>query len=289
MKETFCGKSCEGCEYKEQLSCPGCRIGPGRRIYGDCGIAKCCTSKGHQDCTTCDFGESCGKLRGRHRMAENRIHTMEAVKAREEAVSKCAPILGKWLSILFWLVIFSTVASLLTNETIAAVIPGNLLPGRILDAAVTLIYGLVLLKLSQVERQYRKAAGCVLICGLIDVVLACIVGGGEQPNWILAITLPEAILAVVGIYQEYMAHSAAVGWVDSDLAEHWETLWKVYIGLYGAMFGSIVLILIAKILGLLVLLASIIGILVVSVMRLVLLYKTAKAYRTYRSTACPTE
>lgn len=289
MSDTFCGKTCEGCEYQERLNCPGCRVGPGRRLYGDCRIAKCCIEKGHQNCVTCGFYESCGNLRGKHRMAENRHKSIESAKAREEAVAKCAPILGKWLWILFWLVIPSTIASFLTNENIASVIPGNLLPGRILDAAVTLAYGLVLLKLSRLEQQYQAAAGCTLLCGIVDVVLAVIVGGGEQPNWVLAITLPAAAVSMVGVYKEFMAHSAAVSWVDSDLAEHWETLWKVFIGLYCALFGSIVVFFISQILGALILLAAAIGILVVSVMRLVLLYQTAKAFRTYRSTAYPAE
>ena len=48
MAETYCGKVCRECEQKEALSCPGCKLGPGKLYGGDCELAKCCREKGNR-------------------------------------------------------------------------------------------------------------------------------------------------------------------------------------------------------------------------------------------------
>ena len=52
--------------------------------------------------------------------------------------------------------------------------------------------------------------------------------------------------------------------------------------MYGAMLGSILIIVIIPILGLLVTLAAAIGLIVVSILKLVYLYRTAKLFRDYQ-------
>lgn len=68
MAETYCGKSCLECGQKDVLNCPGCKAGPGKQYGGDCELAKCCRSKGHQECSTCGFNGNCGTLRSKDRM-----------------------------------------------------------------------------------------------------------------------------------------------------------------------------------------------------------------------------
>lgn len=65
MGDTYCGKLCEDCQFKDNLQCPGCKTGPGKTWMTECELAKCCMDKGHQNCTTCSYSTSCGKLRGR--------------------------------------------------------------------------------------------------------------------------------------------------------------------------------------------------------------------------------
>ena len=55
MAETYCGKSCVECPRKEELSCPGCKMGPGKQFNGQCELAKCARDKGHETCESCIF------------------------------------------------------------------------------------------------------------------------------------------------------------------------------------------------------------------------------------------
>ena len=281
MSETYCGKSCSECTKKEQLNCSGCKTGPGRQFGGDCELAKCIRSKGHETCDTCGFKDNCGTLRSRDNMPDYRIRKVEAEEMRKAAIAKRAPVLGKWLWIIFWLIIPSTIGSLMSNESTAKILPGLFMPGQIINAVCSLTYGAILLKLGSEEDRYRTAGICALITGGVSAVVAIITGSAEEATWTLLFTLPAAVVAMVGEYNEYMAHSAVLSGVDNELSEKWEVLWKWYIGLFGVMIGSILVMLIIPILGALAILVAAIGTIVVSILKLVYLYRTAKIFREY--------
>lgn len=281
MAETYCGKSCAECTKKEQLNCSGCKTGPGRQFGGDCELAKCIRSKGHETCDTCGFKGNCGTLRSRDSMPDYRIRKIEAEEMRKAAIAKRAPVLGKWLWIIFWLIIPSTIGSLMANESTAKILPGLFMPGQIINAICSLAYGAILLKLGSEEDRYRTAGICALIAGASSALAAIINGGSDGATWILIFTIPAAIVAMVGEYNEYMGHSAVLSGVDNELSEKWEVLWKWYIGLFGVMIGSILVMLIIPILGALAILAAAIGTIVVSILKLVYLYRTAKIFREY--------
>lgn len=281
MAETYCGKSCAECTKKEQLNCSGCKTGPGRQFGGDCELAKCIRSKGHETCDTCGFKGNCGTLRSRESMPDYRIRKIEAEEMRKAAIAKRAPVLGKWLWIIFWLIIPSTIGSLMANESTAKILPGLFMPGQIINAICSLTYGAILLKLGSEEDRYRTAGICALIAGGVSAIVAIVTGAAEEATWTLLFTLPAAVVAMVGEYNEYMAHSAVLSGVDNELSEKWEVLWKWYIGLFGVMIGSILVMLIISILGALAILAAAIGTIVVSILKLVYLYRTAKIFREY--------
>lgn len=281
MAETYCGKSCAECTKKEQLNCSGCKTGPGRQFGGDCELAKCIRSKGHETCDTCGFKGNCGTLRSRESMPDYRIRKIEAEEMRKATIAKRTPVLGKWLWIIFWLIIPSTIGSLMANESTAKILPGLFMPGQIFSAICSLTYGAILLKLGSEEDRYRTAGICALIAGASSALAAIINGGSDGATWILIFTIPAAIVALVGEYNEYMAHSAVLSGVDNELSEKWEVLWKWYIGLFGVMIGSILVMLIIPILGALAILAAAIGTIVVSILKLTYLYRTAKIFREY--------
>lgn len=282
MTDTYCGKNCTDCSQKEALSCPGCKAGPGKRYGANCQLAKCCIAKGHQDCSTCGFHEHCSTLQRKDSMPSSRLAAIEAETERKAALAKRAPILGKWLWILFWLVIPSTIASVLGNDTVIEWVPALFVPSLVLSAICSFTYGGILVKLGSEEAQYRTAGICSLISGSVSLLIACVSGGAEAPNWTLLFSLPAAIIALVGEYNEFSAHSKVLSDLDDTLSADWNSLWKWFIGTYGAMMGSILIILIAPILGLLVLIAAAIGLIVVSIIKLVYLYKTAKLFREYK-------
>lgn len=281
MAETYCGKSCADCEQKEQLNCPGCKTGPGRQFGGDCELAKCVRSKGHETCQTCGFKGNCGTLRSCDHMPNYRCRKMQAEEMRKAAIAKRASILGKWLWIFFWLFIPGNVAGLMTNESIVEVIPVLSIPGHIISVAVTLAYGLILVKLASIEDRYRTAGICYLVANGVNVLLPLLSEVGGSSTWTLLITLPAAVVALVSTYNEYMAHSAVLTGVDNDLSEKWCKLWKWEIGLMGTMVGSLLVAFIIPLLGALAVLACAIGTIVVGILKLVYLYRTAKIFREY--------
>ena len=281
MAETYCGKTCAECTKKEQLNCSGCKVGPGRQFGGDCELSKCVRDKGHETCDTCSFKGNCGTLRSRESMPDYRIRKIEAEEQRKAAIAKRAPVLGKWLWIIFWLVIPSSIGSIMAHETTAKILPGLFIPGQIINAICSLIYGAILLKLGSEEDRYRTAGICALIAGASSALAAMINGGSDGATWILIFTIPAAIVAIVGEYNEYMAHSAVLSGVDNELSEKWEVLWKWYIGLFAGIFGSILLMLIFPVLGAIAVIGATIGTVVVSILKLVYLYRTAKIFREY--------
>ena len=214
-------------------------------------------------------------------MPNDRRRKLEAEAARKAEAAKQAPILGKWLWIIFWLIIPSTVGGLMANESTAKILPGLFMPGQIINAICSLTYGAILLKLGSEEDRYRTAGICALITGSVSAVVAMITGTGEEATWTLLLTLPAAVVAMVGEYNEYMGHSAVLSGVDNELSEKWEVLWKWYIGLFLGMFGCIIVMLIVPILGALAILGCAIGTIVVSILKLVYLHRTAKIFREY--------
>lgn len=281
MAETYCGKSCAECAQKEQLNCQGCKYGPGRRFGGDCELAKCVMEKGHETCDTCSFMGNCSIQRSCAVMPEKRIKRLEAEAARKAEMAKQAPLLGKWLWIMFWLIIPNSIASVLTNQTVVVYVPSLNFPGQIISAICSAAYGFFLLKLAPVENTYKKAGICVLVTAAASVLVALLTGAAGTPTWTLILTIPATIMAWIGEYHMFRANAAVLEGVDQELSEQWIKLWKWYIGFLLGMVGSIVIVLILPMIGVLALLAAAIGVLVVGIKKLVYLYRTAKIFREY--------
>ena len=272
MSETYCGKSCTDCAHKESLSCPGCKSGPGTT----CDLAKCCRKKGHETCATCSFSEKCHFQFQKDPMPQRRQAILRDKAARAADLARRAAFFSKWLWPLFWLVIPNTIASIMTNDTITKYFPGLYQPGAILQAISTIAYGAILLLLSKEEDTYRLPGIFQIINGAVVGVFAVFFGISLSEALIFAI--PIAILNLCGEYLEISAHSGILNKIDGELSDHWMLLWKWYIGLYGATLGSVVLLVIVPILGLLVLLAAVIGLLILSILKLVYLYQTANVF-----------
>ena len=273
MSETYCGKNCETCNHNESLSCPGCKAGPG----GTCSLAKCCRQKGHEDCSTCSFSGACHLLSQKDMMPRRRQMEQDAKRAREESLKQRAAFFSKWLWPLFWLVIPSIIAGIMTNDTIIKYFPSLFVSGYILKAVTTITYGAILLRLSKEEDMYRIPGIAKLFSG--SAIGICAVLFGITLSDALIFSLPIAILSLIGEYMEITAHSSILSNIDGELSDHWTLLWKWNIGLYGALLGSVLLVgIIGRLLCLLVLLAAGIGLVVVEILKLVYLYQTANVF-----------
>ena len=54
--DSYCGLSCEECEYREEFHCGGCMATGGNPFYGPCELAACARSKKVNFCGECkDF------------------------------------------------------------------------------------------------------------------------------------------------------------------------------------------------------------------------------------------
>lgn len=280
MAETYCGKSCTKCAVKEEMNCPGCKCGPGRTIDGDCELARCCRTKGHDTCDTCSFKSNCGTLRSRDWMPDNRRRKLQLEAEARAETARRVPILGKWLWILFWMVIPSTIAGVLDNDTMMNYMPKLYSAGRYLTVACGIVYGIILLKLSENRDDYFSAGIYTMVAAVLGFVTGLFPGGA---GWTLLISIPTAIVGLLGEYHEFSAHSDAVSALERELSENWLKLWKWTIGLYIAMIGSLLVILIAPILGLLITIAAAVGTVVISIVKLVYLYRSAKIFRDFHS------
>ena len=277
MAQTYCGKDCTACEYRESMGCYGCKAGPGRLIYGDCEIAKCCRAKGHADCSTCVQKDYCGQLKSCHRMPEYRRKKQETEERLRATLLRRAPFFAKWLAVLFWLFIPTNIVSLLNNDFSLQLFPGLLIPSIVLGFLCAVARAVVLLILSKEDHHYGTAGIIGILAGIVEVCTALI----DSDVALILLLLLAAALTIVGLYQEYQGHIHALYVINDILSQKWADLlrWELIclaLTMGGALCASLI-----PLLPLLALLVGLIGSIVVGIMRLIYLYQSAKAFREY--------
>ena len=275
MNQTYCGKNCEYCGYLSSGECGGCAA-----VWRECEIANCCREKGHGDCTTCNFQNSCLKLNKKDYAPEKRVQNREwerkkqaAQAAKEAEFVRRAPFFGKWLWVLFCLSVFMVALSFLTTDSMADWFPALQQPVKLLEKVCSLIYGVLLLKLATEEEGYRGAGICYIAAAVIGIL------GGNIPGLGVIASLAAAVVSLVGTYQEYTAHAAVTAEVDYDLSEKWKKLWTWYLLAMGALILSILLMFI--VIGIFLALAASVAVLVLGILEMVYLYRTAKLFREF--------
>ena len=280
MAGPYCGKDCESCALREQLSCSGCRSGPGRTWGTECELARCCQQKGHESCQTCSFTAGCRLFSGRNEQPQYRFQERERSERRQQEAAKKAEVLGKWLWILFWLmIVVQPVVGLMSDETVVGWFPQLYWPGQIASLLFLLADGAILLKISEVELSYRTAGICQIVAGTVNFVVQLFTDAGMESGWLLLVLLPVIVVSLVGQYHCYMGHAAVLYKVDDTLAGKWVVLWKWNIGMFALFFVSILLIFVLTFIAVLTLQAATIGMAVVTIVELVYLYRTAQRFR----------
>lgn len=272
MYESYCGKSCAECPQKEALNCPGCLEGPGK----ECEIALCCKNKGHESCGTCTLKDSCDKLQGCAQQPETR-------QKQKERVAEYAPLLGKWLWILFWVVIVVNIFSLADNSHVLISNPNLYMFAQIVSVIGNVACALILLKLSPVDNRYHTAGICGLIAQGLSLLLTVVSGTGVSSSWSLLITLPAAALNLYALYNECSAHSSLLKGIDNELSLKWSKIWKWRIYTLLGLIASTVLLVIAPGLGLICVVVAVIALLIVYVLQIIYIYKTANIFREYHT------
>lgn len=206
-----------------------------------------------------------------------------------------APLLGKWLWVLFWMAIPHALSSLLNSDLFGPepvfrflyyFVPQYVF--KYLGILMQLIYflgcGLALLKLSSAMDRYRTAGICYLIAGAINIVFSIIpvpaVGSGLAVL-VSLVSLVSSIALLIGEYHEYRGHNELLEDVNPALSVKWRILWKWYIGCFIALIGSIVVMLLSPVFGLMVSLTAAVVLVAVLVFKLIYLYRTAMVFRRW--------
>lgn len=278
MTETFCGKDCDLCQVKLSEACRGCKEGPGRRFGGDCPIADCCREKYHANCDTCQEATSCTKRQQKDQMPQIRI--AEAAEKEEKEVQKRekAKVLGKWLWILFWLLIASLITGLLSQDSLSQVSPRIYFIGTVSGIAIKVIYCLILLRLRHVEEKYGKAGICSIISALLAVVVLLVVENSIALALIMLLVATAIGLAVD--YFFFYGNAAVLEDFDLEFSEKWKKLWTWNLICIGGMTAGICLMFLGSIGAILVIVGGP-GVFVIGIMQLVYLYRMAVLFKEY--------
>ncbi len=200
MSETYCGKSCQTCGCRAETSCQGCLEEASR----ECKLALCCRQKGHKTCDSCTYNTQCGMYRGRDTAPQFRLAQKQAVLEYQQSLREKGTVMTKWLWVLFWLFVPSTIASILMEW-----VPPLQTVGVVVSLLCSIVYGVVLLQLATQEQSYRTAGILTLIVALVNIPVLLI------RNDIVA-GMIVAIFAVVDLtscYYEFNAHANVLeGW-----------------------------------------------------------------------------
>lgn len=214
MTETICGKLCSECSYKRDLSCPGCRLGPGSEESGTCSIARCCRSSRRENCQSCAARSRCANLQSRERIPKDRLrHRKEEQGAREDFLAR-GRVLRKLILVLFALSIPDGIASILSGNLGAFLGPSVQLVARAAGMVLRLVMGILLLKMGSEKRGYNAAGWCFLGS----------VGLGSLPGLLPAIA--GTLLLLLGEYRLYATHESLMEAWDEVLAYRWGGVWK---------------------------------------------------------------
>ena len=279
MAETYCEKACDRCTYREALACPGCKDGPGRNIGGDCKLAQCCRTRGHDTCQTCNQKDMCGRTREVEQLPEYRLERQKREQAMLSRLERQIPLLAKCFTALFWLMIAANVPSLMSSN-FTATMPGLQRAGTIAEMLMLLCVVAIYFLLGKIKLRYRKAA---LFMGLAVVAefATAMTTGNSTLAWVQLLKIPTIVLSLLARFHLCNANSEALVFVDYALSEKWMQVWKWYIRCYGAMIAMIFVTLLLPVLGLLLVGLLGIGMGVLAVLELVYLYRMSSCFRDY--------
>lgn len=95
---------------------------------------------------------SCTKRQQKDQMQQIRISEAAAKEEKEVQKREKAKVLGKWLWLLFWLLIPNIIAGIMSNESLKPISPTMYYIGTVLGIVVEIIYCIVLFMLRHVEK-----------------------------------------------------------------------------------------------------------------------------------------
>lgn len=272
MSQSYCGNDCGGCEQREQLNCPGCRVGPGQKYGAKCDIARCAMEMNVSNCYGCSNAEGCAKRKRRVSAAANRTYMEEKNKEELQRKGNVSALLSKWLTVLFWLAIGALIVTNLC-ELIVFFLPVDYL-GDIVSVIFCIAQALVMFRLGYACYHFRAAG----ILSLVSVFFTALGVFFDQSLLMVIFGVCELALLIFSVYQEMMGYIQVTEEFGSELSEKWSKLWFAHLIMLG-IAGVSIFVFFHSFLAMLLLMTGAVGGLVTSVIKFVLLYRTAMFFR----------
>ena len=193
-----------------------------------------------------------------------------------EAIVGRAPLMAKWLWVMFWANIAHIIINFIKIES--SVVYTTI--QNILIAVCSLVICLSLFKMRGEDERYGRAALFQLIPLAINLIPTLVMDSYNTLVWLsVLVSLIAAVFSLLAPYNEYHAHSCIVGGLDCELGDRWQKLWVWQIIGIAGTFVSLLLTVLAAGLGAVLVLIVAIYVLVIQIIYLVTLYRSAKAYR----------
>ncbi len=279
MSNSYCGKKCNTCVYKNELGCSSCKNGPGRQWTDECEVALCCQNMGYDSCVDCVHVKSCEKLMRKAYIPECRLQNRTDKTKKNKRLYFRSKYLGKWLFVLFWILILSQIFAVFINDFFAEKIYVLYIGAIIANLILGISHSFVLIKLARQSTYYKKAGYCFLFCTIVQAISRMVVSAsiiGIILSFIfLAFGALSGIIMLIGTYFEFEAHSQVVLNIDYGLSDKWKKLWGWYIGLNVAYICSTIITKIPLFLYILI------GTIVVDIVRIVFVYRSANLFKNY--------
>lgn len=200
---------------------------------------------------------------------------VEETPRYSEAIVSRAPLMAKWLMVIFWANIAHIIISFIKIESSAV----YTMTQAFLVNVCTLIICFALFQMRGEDKRYGRAALFTLIPVVLDIVFGMLIGYGDSTGMVIFVTLVSVILSLLATYNEFHAHSCIVGGLDCDLGDRWQKLWVWQIIGIAGTFVSLLLTVLAAGFGAVVMILVAIYVLVIQIIYLVTLYSSVKAYR----------
>ena len=209
-------------------------------------------------------------------MGFNAEPNTEKAPRYSEAIVSRAPLMAKWLWVMFWANIAHIIINFIKIES--SVVYTTI--QNILIAICVLLICLSLFKMRGEDERYGRAALFQLIPLVINLIPTLVMDSYNALMWLsVLVSLIAAVLTLLATYNEFHAHSCIVGGLDSELGDRWQKLWVWQIIGIAGTFVSLLLTVLAAGLGAVLVLIVAIYVLVIQIIYLVTLYRSAKAYR----------
>ena len=197
----------------------------------------------------------------------------EPMQQYSNAVIKRAPLMAKWLWIIFWVMIASNVIGLLEF------VPSLAKPVAVITTIISFVVCIIYFLFRGEDTRYQTGAILGFLNAIITGLNTLVLTPNGANGWVTFLNIIAAVIGLFMTYNLYYANHQIIGEANREVGEKWLKLWKWKIYVVVALIASLILVLILPILGALLAIAAAIFGAIVSIYELFVLYHSAQVYR----------